>query len=308
MKNDTSDKYQKNGHKDFFGQFSGKEKDDLKEMWELSSQAETSTIEVSDQEIEQDLAAIQERLTKSKAPDIKWRWFAAAAVLMLVLAAGLLFVPQTVTAPRGEIVQTTLPDGSVVELNSGSQLQYNRLFAFANRDVSLEGEAFFSVESGDHPFIIEANGSAVKVTGTQFNVRSWDEDPDQKTEVAVTEGEVQFYPVNTPKRFVTIQKGELSSWIGSLEELTTPKPVEVEKRIGWREHKLLFHEESLRTIFAELERRFNITIELKAQQLADETLTAFYNNPKEAASVLKDICRVKGLRYAKTVDGYRVYK
>ncbi|MDZ7682814.1 MAG: hypothetical protein U5J63_14135 [Fodinibius sp.] len=42
--------------------------------------------------------------------------------------------------------------------------------------------------------------------------------------------------------------------------------------------------------------------------MADETLTTYYNNPKDVELILKDICRVKGLRFSESADGYRVYK
>jgi hypothetical protein len=61
-------------------------------------------------------------------------------------------------------------------------------------------------------------------------------------------------------------------------------------------------------IFNELERRFDIRILLSSKEIASETLTTYYAKPKHVESIIKDICRVKGLRYAKTANGYRVYR
>src|SRR5699024_3497918 len=164
----------------------------------------------------------------------RWRWWAAAAVILLVFGAGLLLTPQTVTAPRGEMVSVTLPDGSFVELNSGSRIEYNRFFAYTNRTIELEGEAFFRVEQDDHPFVVNANQSVVKVTGTQFNGRAWSGELWKEAEVTVAEGAVDFYPLNLPEQFVTVHGGELSRWTAEMDRPTAPEDVSIDKILGWR--------------------------------------------------------------------------
>ncbi|MDZ7682815.1 MAG: FecR domain-containing protein [Fodinibius sp.] len=174
-----------------------------------------------------------------------WRWVSAAAVMLVIVAAGILWMPQTVTAPRGEFATVTLPDGSTVELNSGSKLQYNRLYGITNRSVSISGEAFFVVEEGDLPFTVLTNGATVQVTGTRFNVRSWHEYPQGETEVAVEEGSVAFYPGNKPSRSVTLERGQLSRWAPTLKKPSNPESISVEKVSAWRSGKLNFDQKSL---------------------------------------------------------------
>ena len=62
------------------------------------------------------------------------------------------------------------------------------------------------------------------------------------------------------------------------------------------------------TILHDLERSFNVTIELDVENMEYETLTAYYNRPASVETILEDICTVKGLRYAKTTNGYRIFK
>ncbi len=65
--------------------------------------------------------------------------------------------------------QVELPDSSIVYLNQNSKLTYSE--QFNPRTIKLEGEAFFSVNDGDTPFVIEtANGETVTVIGTEFNL------------------------------------------------------------------------------------------------------------------------------------------
>lgn len=304
---------------DFFTQFSRDRRDRLKEVWDLAGRAKPESPGLTDREVEEALTEIRQRIggndrhsisrkgSEERTPS-RWGWWVAAAVILLIFGAGLLLTPQTITAPRGEMASVTLPDGSTVELNSGSEIQYSRLFAYTNRTVDLEGEAFFSVQQGEHPFVVNANKSAVKVTGTAFNVRSWSEELLKETEVTVAEGSVDFYPMDFPEYSVTVREGELSRWAVEMEQPTTPEAVSIDKMLGWREQKLMFNEKPLLVIFQELERRFDVEIQLYNTIMASETLTAFYARPDNVESVIKDICRVKGLRYAETANGYSVYK
>src|SRR5690606_12087718 len=67
----------------------------------------------------------------------------AVAVLVAAVAVALWVRPHTLHVPYGELATVTLPDGSVVELGSGSTLTYAHPFGWKARRVRLEGEAFF---------------------------------------------------------------------------------------------------------------------------------------------------------------------
>lgn len=303
------------GQDDLFDHFPPQEKDLAQQIWEKSPHAAPEFSPITENETERALTNVHYRIAnprrkstgKQNHASTGWKWIAAAAAVLLILGTGWLFTPKTVTAPYGEITSIDLPDGSTVDLNSGSQIQYNRLFSFANRTVTLEGEAFFDVESGERPFIVNTHNSTVRVTGTKFNVRSWSEEPGQETEVTVSEGRVQFYPTADPDSLVTISPGQLSRFTTELDKPTPPASVAIDRFLGWRNNKFIFNDKTLGVILRELERRFDVNIELQEKNAVDETLTTYYANPKGVESILKDICRVKGLHYAKTANGFRVY-
>lgn len=294
----------------YFDHFPAEEQDRIKKLWEMSAQAAPKEPQITNDEVENALSEVHKHIEEKGGEQqyFEWKWIAAAAVVLLVVGAGILFTPQTTTAPYGELTSVELPDGSSAELNSGSQIQYNRLFTISNRTVHLEGEAFFSVESNDRPFIVNTNNSTIRVTGTKFNVRSWSQDPGGETEVAVSEGSVQFYLANNPDSAVTVSPGELSKLTATMGKPTSPKSVALNRIIGWRNGMLIFDNKSLQIIFKELERRFNVEIRLEGKSLSQETLTIYYDKPKNIESILTDICRVKGLSFSKTANGYRVYK
>ena len=110
-----------------------------------------------------------------------------AAVLLVGLIIGIL-IPEkkqnvdilaanTFTVPFGSKSEVILPDGSKVQLNSGSTLTYPGNFMQNNRKVALKGEAFFDVKSdADNPFTVQTNNFEIIVTGTHFNVCNYGED------------------------------------------------------------------------------------------------------------------------------------
>ena len=299
-------------------QFPEEQHEQVKAIWRRSCDAAPKQEDIGHAEVEAALSQVHKRLdfgedTQSEdeqesAFSADWKWMMAAASILIIIGAGYLFTPKTVEVPFGETAMVELPDGSTVELNSGSEMQYSRLFSLLNREVELNGEAFFKVEEAALPFLVQANDSEVKVTGTQFNIRSWRQDPGSETEVSVTEGSVLFYPENRENRSVVLLPGEFSRWARGLEAPTSPDSVSLDRVLGWRNQTFAFSKKPLDVILREMERRFDISITLEATGYGSEQVTVHYVNPEDAEVILKDICRVKGLRYSTSTDGYRIYK
>ncbi|GAA5522342.1 FecR domain-containing protein [Aliifodinibius salicampi] len=292
----------------FFKQFEEEERKTIERVWDVSEAIHEDEVLPTDEEVEQALSAVHRRIDDKHFFIGQWKWFAAAALVLIVFGAGLFLIPQTERAPYGETAKVVLSDGTEVELNSGSEVQYNLLYGWTNRNLQLKGEAFFDVQQGDQPFIVYANKSAVEVTGTQFNIRAWGEASSGETEVTVTEGSVRFYPSEYPGRSVILTQDQQSRWSVNIEQPTAPKTAQADRILAWRDRKLAFDQQPLSVIFKELERRFDVDIEFKDLNMANDTLSAFYATPEGAESIIKDICRVKGLRYAETANGYRIFK
>lgn len=299
-------------------QFSDDEREQVKDVWNESGKFDPAA-EIPETEIEQALANVYNRIDlpqdatpeKSGKPGFRSgdiRVWAIAAVALIVFTAGWLLVPKTITVSNGEMAEVELPDGSSIELNSGTIIRYNRLFSYTNRSVTLHGEAFFDVQQSDLPFRVEANGTITEVTGTQFNIRSRSDDPGRETSVAVTEGEVRFYSFAEKEKKVTLRPGQSSRWNHGMAEPAMPDPVSVADVTSWREQRFVFQEKPVVTILQELERRFDVRIDLEAGGIALETLTAYYSKPQDLERILEDICMVKGLRYAETANGYRIFR
>jgi len=113
-------------------------------------------------------------------------WLVAASVAALMAAAATVFYNTGAKkserkiagiAKNGERKAMVLTDGTKVWLNAGSRLSYLPGFGAATREVELDGEAFFDVtEDKARPFVVHAEHLLIKVLGTAFNVKAYDED------------------------------------------------------------------------------------------------------------------------------------
>ena len=286
----------------------------IEELWDMSREyAPDPHKNISGEEVESALKNVHQQMDPASSNGssiipIWGKWVAAASIALIMLISGYLMIPQTASAPYGELASIELRDGTTVELNSGSKISYSRLYGLLNRDISLDGEAYFSVEDANHPFTVESNDAKIEVTGTDFNVRSWSEEPDRQTEVTVSSGSVRLFPLNQPEHEVTLTQGMWSRWNPDMESPSAPEEVPADELTGWRDNRLSFDDQPLWKIFREIERRFDVQIQLEQDEVASETLSTHYHDPKGAQSIIEDISQIKGLRYSETANGYRIYR
>jgi ferric-dicitrate binding protein FerR (iron transport regulator) len=132
-----------------------------------------------------------------------FKFMAAAAIAVMVFLAGLtsgeLFRSKEkgetfskVISPKGNKTRVVLPDGSLVWLNSGSELWYSTNYTSEHREVWMKGECYFQVEKDPvHPLLVHGSNVQLKVFGTTFNLRE-DEGRDL-TDVTLLTGKVSVY-------------------------------------------------------------------------------------------------------------------
>lgn len=156
--------------------------------------------------------------------------------------------------PRGGEYTVTLQDGSVVQLNSASELRYPVQFAGRERRVFLSGEAYFEVaKDARHPFVVEVGHAEIEVLGTSFNVYSYLEE--QKTEATLVEGQVRF---SAGGQEVTLSPGEQGVWdtAGHLDK----REVDVYPYIAWKDGKFVFRKRTLEEVMRIVSRWYNVNV------------------------------------------------
>lgn len=289
-------------------------REEIEQIWKQASGADPAeSVNVSEQETNEAYRNVKSRIDsghKSEVPKnsgfyIKY----AAAAIFLICAIGLTYIlyPITVNAPHGDTQTVILPDESTVQLNSGSEITYSRLFGIWERQVTLRGEAFFDVQSNGTTFQVTTENASVKVLGTRFNVRYWPSDGDKRTSVFLSEGRITFESLISDADPVILKAGEWS-WISD-EQQNPAQPVTIdkEKAVGWQHNNITFENQPLSAVFGELERRFDITIN-GHPNIMHEKITIYLSDIEHAESALKDICRAKGLTYKKKNEKFLIYR
>ena len=298
-------------------QFPESEQNLIREVWKKSGDAVDAPPEFTRPEIERALDDVHTRLEMSgemsSAGDKIAGWIQrhhrilVAAVALIAVTSLFLFVPKTASVSYGEIATLEMPDGSTIEMNSGTTVRFSRLYPFTNRHIELNGEAFFTVEVHSNPFIVEANGTFIEVTGTRFNIRSWSDDPGQETSVTVSNGQVLFYTAQDRTGLKILQADESSFWNLEMDQPSEPEPAAADDALAWREYRFVFQNQTILSILRDLERRYDVEIELAVPEVAFSTLTAYYSQNVHIETILEDICTVKGLRFTETANGYRIF-
>lgn len=235
------------------------------------------------------------------------RWLAAAAVVAVLFSAGVAYwlQPVRIVAPNGSKRIVDLPDGSRVELNSGSVLAYAR--GFDERIVELEGEAFFEVEpDAARPFVVATFNANTTVLGTSFNVRARRDDVAPATSVVVATGRVRLAPREQPDTGIVLMPGSTSSLAAGEQRPSAPDSVVVSRALAWRSGGFQFSNQPLGMLFAEVERRFDVTIQA-SEQIATRPSAYYKHAPSSAEEILKEITTATNLRYRATANGFEVY-
>ena len=234
--------------------------------------------------------------------------FAVAAVV-LIISLGLwsLVRPTTLTAPYGETITATLPDGSRAELNSGTTLTYAAGFGNKERRVRLSGEAFFSVRRGERPFVVETANAEVTVLGTRFNIHAWPNLSADRTTVAVASGQVRIAARQGDAQTVTLGPGQQSVLTAGAVAPSPPERLATGEAAAWRSGTFAMTNRPLGAMFDEIERRFDVRIEADAA-IRVRRWTITKHPPITPAALLRDICVPNHLRYRPTANGFEVYE
>ena len=171
------------------------------------------------------------------------------------------------TTPRGGEFKITLEDGTQVWLNAESQLIYPDTFSANERRVILKGEAYFEVVKDEQkPFYVESNGQVVRVYGTEFNVRSYEEDADIYT--TLVSGRVSLQSMNGNEAELILTPGKQAVF-DKRQQSTSVRPVDTQVVTSWRRGMFVFEEQNLEQIMRDLSRWYNFSYEFKDTSLRE---------------------------------------
>ncbi|MCL3782681.1 DUF4974 domain-containing protein [Prolixibacteraceae bacterium JC049] len=234
-------------------------------------------------------------LTPPQSDNIDWKkWLNIAAIFIAgVLISSVFYFGEiglgkneltstTIEMPKGAQSKMTLPDGSVVWINAGTKLSYDKAFGIKNRRLHLDGEAFFEVaKDASKAFLVATKEVTVKAYGTAFNVKDYSSD--NFVETTLVEGKISVAknssPWNSSKNEVFLNDNEQIRFDKeSRRNSNVLKGVDTGKVIGWTTGKLIIKREILKDLIPVLERRFNVNVHVMDEALYQIKFTGTIEN------------------------------
>jgi len=245
---------------------------------EPGAQEAYDAIQAVDEEIFQRGAAVRGELAEPRRAAAKpafmidWRWLgglgaaaAAAAIAITVAPWGeLLPQPDTLyTTAKGESRTLDLADGTRIDLNTDSHLSV-RLEKDARRVTVHDGQALFDVaHDSARPFLITAGDETVRVVGTKFDVRR----RDGQLSVTVLRGlvEVSTDGEDAPVR---LRPGQMLEHVEGASGIVV-RNVAAEDQVGWQSGRLIYRDQSLGRIVADMNHYFDRPLRLEGENTAN---------------------------------------
>lgn len=197
-------------------------------------------------------------------------------------------------ADNGEKQVITLPDSTVVILNSGSLLIYPKEFTGPERRVYLTGEAIFDVTSDEaKPFLVSTQDMNVRVHGTYFNVSSYMDS--EYSETSLKEGSVSVLGKSGLEYLLT--PGQSLRYDRTSSKYTVSQSY-VDEVFSWKEGSLCFRSESIHSIIKTIGRYYGIRVYLTTGKYDNEKVTAKFIHGETIEEMLSALCLVvPGMTY-----------
>lgn len=172
----------------------------------------------------------------------------------------------------GDCSEILLPDGTKVILNSASTLSYPANYGMNDRKVQLSGEAFLEVEKDSlHPFIVDTKDLQVKVLGTTFNVKAYENS--DLVETTLIEGSVNVKSKLRNNQSLTLKPNQKAT-LNKIDGRLWAEASEVSYEKAWIDGSLVFRSASFHEVLLSLERYYGLKIEVKGQ-LPEERFTGY---------------------------------
>ncbi len=189
-----------------------------------------------------------------------------------------------------------LPDGSNLAMNAGSDIDYNNKEFNRKRVINLEGEAIFEVEKGES-FTVSTDFGIVEVLGTSFNVFA----RDGQFEVSCKTGKVKV-STNDNSSFVILSPGQEALLLnGKIQKIDR-----VYEEDDWIKGIHHFDNASLKDVINEMERQFDVNIELD-KDFWTKNYTGFFEN-KSIEGAFESVLWPLRLEFQKISDNNYILK
>ena len=230
---------------------------------------------------------------------------------------------------KGQKTQMILSDGTHIWLNAESRLKYPTTFNKKIRKVSLSGEAYFKVsKTKNHlPFLVETPEMDIRVTGTIFNIKAYpNEDivettlidgsitilrnnskykkckpvvlkPNQKATLIKQGSHITVADIKTDKPTIGITENAVKTAPSKNEKIIVSPDVAIEPHVAWKNDRLIFNSETFEDITYQLERWFDVTIDIRNKNLKNYRYTGKFVHKESLDQILRVISLTTPFQY-----------
>lgn len=213
----------------------------------------------------------EDKISSSSTSKVKiflWNTLKVASAILILIGSSYFFnlsqsdkpnnLLQSIYVPPGSRTSVTLPDGSLVWLNSNTSFKYPTTFASENRVVELDGEAYFEVMKNEgKSFIVKTNKYNVEVLGTTFNVEAYANEASFKT--GLFTGKVKLYKEQQENKSLYLKPGEAAELIGDALQVSSAN----QNSFRWKDGLIILEDKSFTEIMRLFEKYYDVQIIIK---------------------------------------------
>jgi len=244
------------------------------------------------------------------------KYAAVAAVFIAIAWSGVFFVTyqtlhcDTVLAHQHDktIIQTgitnirtvVLPDASIIIMNKGTKLTFiKKQFNNKNREVWLEGEAFFDVaKNKEKPFIIHTGTMQTTVRGTSFNIKAYTQTG--QNVVSVRTGKVEVRAQNKVLAMLTSNKQIIYNTSKRTSETESIKASDI---TAWTNGSLVLNNANISELRLRLKQCFDVNLQVNGQALNRAKFNAVFKTGTSLDEVMRTISVLYEIKYKTAPSG-----
>ena len=185
----------------------------------------------------------------------------------------------------------TLSDGSKVLLNQDARIDYQKGFNQTTREVTLHGEAYFSIHKDPRPFIVHTGSIRTTVLGTAFDINANNEND---IVITVTKGKVKVE--NSTGAYSILRRNEQLR-LDSLHTQLKKIQVNAGEVLAWKKPYLLFNDVTMKEAMDELAQRFHAEIVFTNPAAENCPVTASFTEGESLEEIIKVLSKINNMEY-----------
>lgn len=166
----------------------------------------------------------------------------------------------TIATPRGGEYRVVLPDGTGVWLNASSSLRFPTAFTGKDREVELQGEAYFEVaQNPKQPFRVKVNDLEVDVLGTHFDVMAY---PDEESvNTSLLQGSVRVTRGAEARLLKPGEEARLNRGAGVFQVAEA----DTDRVVAWKNGLFLFEGATIEEVMRQVSRWYDIDVSYQGE-------------------------------------------